>query len=874
MKYCYLFLAIIVSLFACQQKARIYSKNLTNQQFNKIDTLYSYQNYAQVLNETDTLLKMYAANQDQDSLLLAYTYFIMPALSDMNKLDSFIHYLPKLRPYLSYKSNFTADIYRGLATSFVKNMQIDSARFYFKQARKYIECVDNKVDKESSLMGIYNEEAYFYQEIGEYKAAENLLHKVIQSLQPYKDSVNKMALLNARGTYIYNLTKREAWEKVEQEKQKALHLGLSERNLSQFCHNLAHFYLYHPTQPNYDSAEFYVLKKIKIQAENQDLAEAERGRSLKLLGEVYYHQQKYQEAVKQLEKAVQLRQKDQMGLAATYLVLAKVYGKLKAPDKALQFIEKGLEQFKNREKEGNIYQELQIKEITFPDYAFQLWAEKVAILQKKKSYEKALLVCAKIDSLVDNMRVTFVSDESKLIWAGKVSHIYEKAISLAIQAKQPEKAFHFAEKNKGFILYTALKSVEINNIPPALFAKQQQLYQQFYLAQNQAKNSEKVNLVAELTQKLAQLKLALAKYPEYYRLQYDTKTDSLVTLQRNLPQDHALIHYQLNEGESFAFVITPKQIKVQKLAKINEELLLNFRKELETSTDQPLVYQKLAYQLYQKLIAPISAFAPEKHWIIIPDKQLNYLPFEAFLTQKTKQNNYQKLPYFLYHKSISYHYSATLWHYLQNKKLQKGLTHAPYFSCVANSFQQKGLGILPANKVKKLIRDVFGLGDTLAAQHKADFQQKFQKETNEHYPLSVIFTHSEANDMQADSSWIAFEDKKLYLSEVFALHFSTDLLILSSCKSGTGNLQKGEGLMSLARGFMYIGASNLLPTHWKVEPNKNVEFLRLFIPLLKAGNRKDEALQIAKIIYLQQNLQARPKDWAAPFLIGDTRAIL
>ena len=44
----------------------------------------------------------------------------------------------------------------------------------------------------------------------------------------------------------------------------------------------------------------------------------------------------------------------------------------------------------------------------------------------------------------------------------------------------------------------------------------------------------------------------------------------------------------------------------------------------------------------------------------------------------------------------------------------------------------------------------------------------------------------------------------------------TELVILSACDSGTGEMKIGEGVMSLRRAFRIAGAETVLASHWKV----------------------------------------------------------
>ena len=78
------------------------------------------------------------------------------------------------------------------------------------------------------------------------------------------------------------------------------------------------------------------------------------------------------------------------------------------------------------------------------------------------------------------------------------------------------------------------------------------------------------------------------------------------------------------------------------------------------------------------------------------------------------------------------------------------------------------------------------------------------------------------NNEKPAQSFITFypstPDYKLYAGEIADLKLdSTQLVILSACETGAGQLVKGEGLMSLSRAFAYAGCPNIITSLWKAE---------------------------------------------------------
>jgi CHAT domain-containing protein len=57
---------------------------------------------------------------------------------------------------------------------------------------------------------------------------------------------------------------------------------------------------------------------------------------------------------------------------------------------------------------------------------------------------------------------------------------------------------------------------------------------------------------------------------------------------------------------------------------------------------------------------------------------------------------------------------------------------------------------------------------------------------------------------------IKFYDQEILYSELYTLNINPDLVVLSAWETGIGKLYKSEGAMSIARGFQFAGAQNLL----------------------------------------------------------------
>lgn len=137
-------------------------------------------------------------------------------------------------------------------------------------------------------------------------------------------------------------------------------------------------------------------------------------------------------------------------------------------------------------------------------------------------------------------------------------------------------------------------------------------------------------------------------------------------------------------------------------------------------------------------------------------------------------------------------------------------------------------------------------------------------------------THGFLNSVHPELSGIVFslvnergetQDGFLRAHEVFNLKLSADLVVLSACQTGIGKEIKGEGLVSLTRGFMYAGAPRVVVSLWSVSDAGTTELMvRFYRQMLKEGLRPAAALRAAQISLMKEGRWSSPFYWA-PFTI-------
>ena len=108
------------------------------------------------------------------------------------------------------------------------------------------------------------------------------------------------------------------------------------------------------------------------------------------------------------------------------------------------------------------------------------------------------------------------------------------------------------------------------------------------------------------------------------------------------------------------------------------------------------------------------------------------------------------------------------------------------------------------------------------------------------------------------------------LQDICRLNLSAQLVVLSACETGLGKDIKGEGLMSLTRGFMYAGSRTVVTSLWKVDDRATAELMKHFYQsMLQDGLTPAAALRLAKQKIRQQKEWSAPYFWAGFVLQGE-----
>lgn len=539
-------------------------------------------------------------------------------------------------------------------------------------------------------------------------------------------------------------------------------------------------------------------------------------------------------------------------------------------------------------------------------------------------FEKSKQTCQIAIDVMHHIRSGFLSEQSKLFLAENEQDIYhlvlETCYTLYIKTgdkKYIEESFRFAESGKSAVLADAMQNNAAlihGNIPQEIINKIDSINRRMWMVEelifeeNRKKEPNKPNIdqwntsLFELSEKNAQLNKQIeTDYPQYFNLKYGKSIPEIKQIQSKLRKEDVIIEYFLQSKSLYTFIISENKLQLNHQPVdtgfhrsidqlINSLTDNNFSKHTMNCFEQ---FKSASYTLYAKLIAPFAESIKGKQLIIIPDGKLAYIPFDVLIKENkpSKIINYYSLPYLLYDYPISYSYSAKTM--VDKSEKHKNppfnlIAFAPEYNTTVDfgtepnqTRQQYRENLYPLKGIKEEAIIVANLlnGDLLLDTMATERNFKLLAES---YHILHLAMHTILNDKEPMFSKMAFsatndstEDGFLNTFEIYNLHLNSEMAVLSSCNTGSGLLNNGEGVMSLARGFIFAGCPSIIMTLWTVEDKSGVQLMTHFYKSLKKGNNKALALQHSKIEFLKyaDPLKSHPYYWAGYVAIGNKQPL-
>jgi len=531
-----------------------------------------------------------------------------------------------------------------------------------------------------------------------------------------------------------------------------------------------------------------------------------------------------------------------------------------------------------------------------------------AIVSKAKAWEWLYTQLQKEDYLVGawqaynsaillfrHIEKTYSTDDARVFLKRNNRDLYRNAfeVGLRLDKLRPdsgylEKVFAIEEMSKASILAANLdiSSGNVPGIDPRIVQRIRAI--KYNIARLEVSN-DPVNVAgsdpayagkkAGYEIQLSRLLTGVEKNRAWYQLKFEDSGLNVTGIRRQLRPHSALISLYLTSEGLHIFTLTNSafhHLVVDSPQSLTGQVNAWLSMLDDPSPGHRFGSRKLEAALYNRIVRPLTLeLSGYDDWIIIPDNIFGLLPFESLPADRestplieTKTISYQLSAKLLYHdwtatRPVCRRYSV--------------LSFAPFTD------SGKWVDVAPVRFLDRLPssgQEIDGLpGDRFVGSSATKAQ--FLRNIN-HFPVIHLATHAiAAPDPQA--SVICFYPQKrgpaedgLFLPELYGLNLdSTELVILSTCESGNGEIVDNEGVMSLSRGFLYAGCASTVNSLWKADDQSTEVILQKFHVYLEEGYSKPAALRQAKLDFIHGNsVYTTPNYWAHLILVGNTDPIL
>ena len=510
------------------------------------------------------------------------------------------------------------------------------------------------------------------------------------------------------------------------------------------------------------------------------------------------------------------------------------------------------------------------------------------IYTKRNQIEKSERLENSIIELLAILRTESSDASTKEYWAQENLRLMEDIISSNFERGDHSKAIVLLEENKSNLLLKDInenESAGFANIDSDVIQEGKNLKYELAYYDKQIRNFSNNDDTTNLSQLIIErnslqldydrhLKNIEEQYPEYYNLKYNLEPINVSSLQNELDGGDLLVEYFIGEEKGYVALVSHKTINIFELTDIEQikEHSLNYYQSISRNTEGSNSGD--AKKLFEALgLSKITKTAPDtENLIIVGDDFLNNIPFG--LLQDADGT-------FLIDKyNVQYQYSARLWQMLMSRKSEKkkhDFVGYAYSNPDARVLAQRScVDITPAN-LKCAGREIRSVIDILDSDKvwNADSTLDHLMDNAAEAKIVHLATHACLDDENSDYSRIYFNDTLLTNQDLKIKDISADMVVLSACETGFGEIIKGEGSISLSKGFFHAGAKSTLVSLWSVDDCATTDLMQYFYQNLKEGQTKDAALRNAKLEYRSSVSadKAHPYYWAGFIVIGDCAPI-
>jgi CHAT domain-containing protein len=507
--------------------------------------------------------------------------------------------------------------------------------------------------------------------------------------------------------------------------------------------------------------------------------------------------------------------------------------------------------------------------------------------------------------LADNVRQNMLYESAKLNLSKRAKSIYGQAIEIALlleretgQTAIPD-VFAAMENSKAYLLSEAVqraRALGYSNLPESVLIREDSIRTKIKILETSRANvlvrSGDTAALVKINNQLFAVKEEFEEYKQSnvgYNSAYQHDIPEISSFQQKLTTNELVVEYFAGENRLIAIAFNRARVKVYELGEHQQPVNEFVRSVQQVRRLTAQEYQAQAIEVYNILLRPIlTDFGQAKTLVVIPDKQLGFIPWDGLVTETVNKPKYNALNYLVKEYTLTQHQTAALYIDQQHQREHPAgqfIGFAPDFNAndlLAGTDNQLRNQLLPLPFARKEVEVIANLleGEKVTGSGASESYLKTRAASVKILHLATHAIIDELNPLYSKLILAAGDsaiddDGQLHSFEIYGMKLNCALVTLSACNTGSGKYLDGEGIFSLGRSFLMAGAESVLTSLWEVSDLSTSQIMESFYVNIKNGMTSPEALRKAKLKYLKaaDPLTANPHYWAGFVYIGQSENI-
>jgi len=484
--------------------------------------------------------------------------------------------------------------------------------------------------------------------------------------------------------------------------------------------------------------------------------------------------------------------------------------------------------------------------------------------ENKGNDEAALAAFKQADDLLEKDRRKLGDEQARSAFLEDKIDCYYRPAQLLLDRKQYPEAFALFERSRSRVMADLLASrpltlgtaqertlfSQLQTLRTNIAAQQEKLFN-LTSSKNRDQSLKQIvqleSQIADLQQQYDQLEARITKQAPNLKQLTAAQPVTLQDVLYYVVMDTMLVLWHINGHEvQVKDVFLPHVQLIKKTTALRDSLVAR-RDAPEAKFDE-----ESSRQLFLCLIQPVLSYIKSNHLIIVPQEELNSIPFQALENPATGKYLGETF-------AISYAPSATVLATLENKSpLKSGRLLA-----VADP------------EIHDAREEVDAIGKFYPGRSKVVAQSAVNKTDIKawvgDYSVVHLSVHGTFNASDPLLSYLQFKETppdsgRLTAAEMFGLPLQKNsLVVLSACETGRVQATHANEVLGMVRSLLYAGAGSLVLSSWEVNAQSTKLWMESFY---KAGQTDppSEAARKALIAVKSRPEYSHPFFWA-PFVM-------